>query len=149
MKLFKIIITIAAAMLATCACSKLEVVKLAPESEYVAPVLNGPGSITLTASDIASDKVTTFTWSLADFGQPTEIYYNINASYNGKSTVMFALLRGCDSYSVAAGELSNKLVSLGVPKGKTVNVTFNIDCTFGSNFSTLKSADKTISVYTD
>lgn len=147
MKLFKIILSAAAILLLAGSCDKVEVNKLAPESEYVAPVLNAPASINLTEAVLAQDSEITFSWTPANFGQPAEIIYNINASYNGKSTVLFALLRGGNSYNVKASELGDKLINLGVPHGSTVNVTFNMDCTIGSNFTTLKSADKSISVF--
>lgn len=149
MKLFRIILSTAAVILLAGSCNKVEMNLLSPESEYKAPVLNAPASINLTTEVLAKDEEITFSWTKADFGQPAEITYNINASYGGKTTVMFAMLRGGDSYSVKASELGAKLTDLGVPHGKTVSVTFNMDCTIGSNFTTLKSADKAISVYVE
>jgi hypothetical protein len=149
MKLFRIVLSAAAVILLAASCNKVEMNMLSPESEYKAPVLNAPASINLTAAVLAKDEDITFSWTKADFGQPAEITYNINASYGGKTTVMFAILRGSDSYTVKASELGAKLTDLGVPHSKTVSVTFNMDCTIGSNFTTLKSADKAISVYVE
>ena len=149
MKLIRILFSSIAAVCLMASCdTNLEVYQLDSESEFVSPTITAPGEIKLTADILEAEKPITFTWSAANFGQPVEIVYNINASYNGSSTVLFAKLNGT-SYSVKSPELAEKLVNLGVPKGKSVNMTINMDCTIGSNFKTLKSPDKTISVYVE
>lgn len=148
MKLFPYITSALAALCLLVSCqSKLEENRLYEESDFVAPVLVSPESINLTEATLANeDAKVTFTWKKADFGQPAEILYNLNASYNGKAVVLLAGLSG-ESREVGAAELGDKLINLGIPHGQTVNVTFSIDCSFGTDFISLKSADKSVSVY--
>ena len=146
MKLFH---TLWAGVVALCvitSCAKLDFVQLSPEKDFVAPSLTAPGSINLPAAAVAAQTPVTFSWTTADFGKPAEILYNINASYSGNNTVLLARLVGKD-YSITADELAAKLLALGVPQGATVSVTMNIDCTLGSDFTTLRSADKAIQVF--
>jgi len=148
MKAFKILWAAALAICLSTACSKLDFVQLSSEKDFVAPTLTAPGAINLTADAIASQAPVTFSWTAADFGKPAEILYNINATYSGKNTVLLARLVGKE-YSITADELAAKLIALGVPEGQTVNVTMNIDCSIGSDFISLKSADKTVSVFVE
>ena len=148
MKAFKILWAAALAICLSTACSKLDFVQLSSEKDFVAPTLTAPGAINLTADAIASQAPVTFSWTAADFGKPAEILYNINATYSGKNTVLLARLVGKE-YSITADELAAKLIALGVPEGQMVNVTMNIDCSIGSDFISLKSADKTVSVFVE
>lgn len=149
MKLIKILLSGFTALCLLAGCeSDLDIHNLSSESSFVAPVLNQPGEIKVTSDMIENEAEISFGWTKADFGQPVEIVYNINASYNGKSTVLFAKLNG-SSYSVKCPELAEKLLNLGIPAGQTVTMTMNIDCTIGNDFKTLKSADKTISVFVE
>ena len=149
MKLIKALFAGAAALCLFSACNKLEMKKFAPETQYVAPTLTAPTAINLTADVLAQNSKVTFTWSAADFGQNAEILYNINASYNGGNyIVLLARLTGTQ-YGIDAQELGDKLLGMGIPKGTQVSLKLNIDCSVGSNFTTLKSADKTVTVYVD
>lgn len=148
MKAFKILWAAALAICLSTACSKLDFVQLSSEKDFVAPTLTAPGAINLTADAIASQAPVTFSWTAADFGKPAEILYNINATYSGKSTVLLAHLVGKE-YAITADELAAKLIALGVPEGETVSLTLSIDCTLGSNFKSLKSADKSVQTYVD
>ena len=148
MKLYKTILAGVAVMCMFASCAKLEMNHLAADKDFVAPTLTAPGSINLTEAAVASQTPVTFAWTAADFGKPAEILYNINASYSGKNTVLLARLVGKE-YSITADELAAKLTALGVPEGQTVNVTMNIDCSIGSDFISLKSADKTVSVFVE
>ena len=146
MKLFKILWAGAVVLCMSTSCAKLEFKQLSTETEFVAPSLTAPGSINLTASAVAAQEPVVFSWTVASFGQPAEILYNINATYSGKSTVLLARLTGKE-YSLTADELFEKLLALGVPQGKAVNIVLSVDCSLGSNFTTLKSADKSVSAY--
>ena len=119
--------------------TNLDIRKLSDETEFVAPELLGPEQINISAEDVVQEAVISFSWSKADFGQPTEVVYGIKASYGGKSTEFFGNITAV-KYEVSAAELQQKLNDLGVPAGTQVSVDMSVSATIGSDFGTISSA---------
>ena len=72
----KYLATLAMAAFTFASCeTDVEQVQLAPETEFVAPVLNEQGDIIVNADNVDVEAVT-FTCSEADFGQAVAISYN-------------------------------------------------------------------------
>jgi hypothetical protein len=149
MKLIKNILAVLGALFLLAGCTtKLDIKQLGDPSSYKAPAALSPSSIHLTVADVKEDKPVSFTWSVADYGQPTEIIYAILATYGGKTTTLFANLGG-SSYDAKSSELYQKLTDIGIPHGKNVSLDIIISSTVGSDFSSLQSPAKTITVYTE
>ncbi len=149
MKLIKETLAVLGALCLFAGCSTdLDIRKLGDPSSYEAPAALSPSSIHLTAADVSDDKLITFTWSAADYGQPTEIVYSIFLTYGGKITTLFTNLKGT-SYDAKSSELYQKLTASGVPHGEEASVDIVISSTIGSDFSSLESPAKTISVFTE
>ena len=140
------VLALASLLCAFASCTtKLEVHRLGDPSTYVAPTMLGPGTIDITAEDIASDAPVTFSWSPADFGQPTEIVYSILCTYNGKSATLFSNITG-KSYDAKSSELNDKLTTLGVPAGSKVKADFSISSTIGTDFVSVTSSTYSVNV---
>ena len=125
--------------------TNLDIRRIADESEFVAPRLTGPDAINITSDAVASDEVISFTWTRADFGQPTEVVYSINAGYGENASVLFGNITASE-YSVSAGELSQKLMDLGLSAGVRVEVYVSISATVGSDFGSIESDPVPVSV---
>ncbi len=149
MKLIKESLAVLGVLCLLAGCStNLDIKKLGDPSSYKAPAALSPSSIHLTAADVSEDKLVPFTWSASDYGQPTEVVYSIFVTCGGKTASLFTNLRGT-SYDAKSSELYQKLTGAGVPHGKEVSVDIVISSTIGSDFPSLESPAKTISVFTE
>ena len=143
--LYKILALVGLGLAFASCTTNLDIHKLDESSNFVAPTLSSPGSIVITAADVAAEKAVTFSWSAAYFGQPTEISYAIIATYGSITNTIFTGLSG-KSYDAKSGELSDKLTAMGVPTGSTVNVDFVISSTIGTDFQSVDSKKYSIPV---
>ncbi len=121
MKYMKYLATLAMAAFTFASCeTDVEQVKLAPETEFVAPVLNEQGDIIVNADNVDVEAVT-FTCSEADFGQAVAISYKLYFEKDG--TEVFVAESNYPAITVEKADLNGKVVNnLGVAANETATI---------------------------
>lgn len=121
MKYTKYLATLAMAAFTFASCETVvEHVQLAPETEFVAPVLNEQGDIVVNGNNIDVESVT-FTCSEADFGQPVAITYQLYFEKDGVETL--AAESNYPAITMEKSDLNGKIVNnLGVAANETATV---------------------------
>lgn len=113
MKYMKYLATLAMAAFAFASCeTDVEHVKLAPESEFVTPVLSEQGDIVINGDNIDVESVT-FTCTKADFGQPVAVSYQLYFEKDGVETL--AAESNYPAITMEKSDINGKIVNnLGV-----------------------------------
>lgn len=121
MKYMKYLATLAMAAFTFASCeTDVEQVQLAPETEFVAPVLNEQGDIIVNADNVDVEAVT-FTCSEADFGQAVAISYKLYFEKDG--TEVFVAESNYPAITVEKADLNGKVVNnLGVAANETATI---------------------------
>lgn len=121
MKYMKYLATLAMAAFTFASCeTDVEQVQLAPEKEFVAPVLNEQGDIIVNADNVDVEAVT-FTCSKADFGQAVAISYKLYFEKDG--TEVFVAESNYPAITVEKADLNGKVVNnLGVAANETATI---------------------------
>lgn len=148
MKYMKYLATLAMAAFTFASCeTDVEQVKLAPESEFVTPVLSEQGDIVVNADNVEKEAVT-FTCSEADFGQPVAISYKLYFEKDG--TEVFVAESNYPAITIKKSDLNGKIVNgLGVAANESAVINAYIIAFAGaSEMSTQKSNVISFSVQT-
>lgn len=148
MKYMKYLATLAIAAFTFASCeTDVEHVKLAEESDFVAPVLSEQGDIVVNGDNISVESVT-FTCSAADFGQSVAITYQLYFEKDGVETL--AAESNYPAITMEKSDLNGKIVNnLGVAANEVAVINaYVIAYAGGSDLKTQKSNMISFSVQT-
>ena len=111
MKITKYFLSMAAAIGMIAGCQKPEMVQIAAPEDVIAPVLETfEGPIEITPSNLGLEDIT-LTWSLADYGVPTQINYSVEVATAANPAVKAIITSGitADEKEMEAGKISEKI----------------------------------------
>jgi hypothetical protein len=111
MKITKYFLSMAAAVGMIAGCQKQEMVQIVSPEDVVAPVLEAvEGPIEITPSNLGFGDVT-LSWSLADYGVPTQIDYSVEAAAAANPNAKVIITSGvvASAKEREAGKISTKL----------------------------------------
>ena len=111
MKITKYFLSMAAAIGMIAGCQKPEMVQISSPEDVVAPVLETfEGPIEITPSNLGLEDIV-LTWSLADYGVPTQIDYSVEAAVAANPDTKVIITSGivADDKEQEAGSISEKI----------------------------------------
>lgn len=111
MKITKYFLSMAAAIGMIAGCQKPEMVQISSPEDVVAPVLETfEGPIEITPSNLGLEDIV-LTWSLADYGVPTQIDYSVEAAVAANPDTKVIITSGivADDKEQEAGCISEKI----------------------------------------
>ena len=131
-----------ACLLAACDPNGLEIVKTAPEAQFVAPKVASLGTVQVSQKNYDDNGEVTFSWEKANLGMPTELNYSIYLSSDSHPDMCLVSGVTQTSYSIDYKTLYAKLVgesNLGLSKGASTTVPCYVTATMGDGYYTVKS----------
>ncbi|MDR1653591.1 MAG: SusF/SusE family outer membrane protein [Prevotellaceae bacterium] len=105
--------------------------KALPLDQVTKPVLDAHDAIEITESNMA--ETTTFYWTKADFGVPTEIEYLLCAEMAGGTSAVIAT-SAVDSLDITLENLNKALINAGIDPETPVAVQFYVVAALSSTY---------------
>jgi hypothetical protein len=152
MKITKYFLSMAAAVGMIAGCHKQEMVQIVSPEDVVAPVLEAvEGPIEITPSNLGFGDVT-LSWSLADYGVPTQIDYSVEAAAAANPNAKVIITSGvvASAKEREAGKISTKLTyetlnavlfnDLKLEDGVAAEVLFTVGSKVGESAKTYSNA---------